>query len=377
MIKLSFLNLFRRKTRTFLSVAGIAIGVAAIIVLVSLVDGFTQDFNGIVGQFKAISVVEKDAQDQTLSHIDSAFGQKLESLPYVKTVVPEIFLLPQKIDGQVLSLSTSAASVYGLDTSKFLSTSEIAWIGEVEKGSELRASDTGHVLLGKAIAEGNQKFVGSTIKINEKTFKVKGILKTESDLLGGLIVMNLSDARDLSGFPSGKVSSFTVLLTEPDKDEIVAKLIELKYETELTALTQKDLSQQLGGITDSLRLLAIVVALISSIVAGIGIANTILMSIFERFREIGALKAVGWTNSNVVRMVLYEAAFLGVFGGVIGILMGFAIDGVIASSFGLKYVVSPVLLFGSFGFAVFLGVISGVYPAFVASRLDPVEALRG
>ena len=377
MIKLSFLNLFRRKTRTFLSVAGIAIGVAAIIVLVSLVDGFTQDFNGIVGQFKAISVVEKDAQDQTLSHIDSAFGQKLESLPYVKTVVPEIFLLPQKIDGQVLSLSTSAASVYGLDTSKFLSTNEIAWIVEVEKGSELRASDTGHVLLGKAIAEGNQKFVGSTIKINEKTFKVKGILKTESDLLGGLIVMNLSDARDLSGFPSGKVSSFTVLLTEPDKDEIVAKLIELKYETELTALTQKDLSQQLGGITDSLRLLAIVVALISSIVAGIGIANTILMSIFERFKEIGALKAVGWTNSNVVRMVLYEAAFLGVFGGVIGILMGFAIDGVIASSFGLKYVVSPVLLFGSFGFAVFLGVISGVYPAFVASRLDPVEALRG
>ena len=156
MIKLSFLNLFRRKTRTLLSVAGIAIGVASIIVLVSLVDGFTQDFNEIVGQFKAISVVEKDAQDQTLSHIDSSFEQKLEALPYVKTAVPEIFFLPEKIDGKALTLGTSTASVYGLDTSKFLSTSEIAWIGEVEKGSELRASDNGYVLLGKTLAEGNQ-----------------------------------------------------------------------------------------------------------------------------------------------------------------------------------------------------------------------------
>ena len=205
MIKLSFLNLFRRKTRTFLSVAGIAIGVAAIIVLVSLVDGFTLDFDGVIGQFKAISVLEKDAQDQTLSKIDASFVSKLEALPYVKTAVPEIMFLPETIDGKAAGLdSISPPSVYGMDPDKFFSSGAVTFLGEIDKGSLIRNSDSGWVIIGKGVVDEYKKFAGSSIKINDTKFRVKGTLSSDSDLLAGIIVMNLDDAKKLSGFDDDK-----------------------------------------------------------------------------------------------------------------------------------------------------------------------------
>jgi len=131
-----------------------------------------------------------------------------------------------------------------------------------------------------------------------------------------------------------------------------------------------------GEIIGNLRLLAIAVALISGIVAGIGIANTILMSVLERFREIGSLKAVGWTNSNVLRMILYEAVFLGIIGGVFGIILGFVVAELISSLSGIGYYASPALIITSFLYAILLGVVAGVYPAYRASKLNPIEALR-
>ncbi|MCR4368917.1 MAG: ABC transporter permease, partial [archaeon] len=136
MIKLSFSNLFRRKTRTFLSVAGIAIGVAAILVLVSIVDGFTIQFDELIGDFKAITVVEKDSQDQTLSRVDESFEQKLGSISGVKVVVPEIWLLPEKIDGTAAAFGGfDSVSIYGLDPDKYFSGGSGGYIGDVEKGS--------------------------------------------------------------------------------------------------------------------------------------------------------------------------------------------------------------------------------------------------
>ena len=123
MIKLSFLNLFRRKTRTLLSVIGIAIGVAAIIILVSLVDGFTAEFNDVIGDFKAITVLQKNAQDQTLSRIDVGFENKIETIPGVKAAVPELWFLPEKIDVEITGFtSISSPSIYGLDSDNFFAT---------------------------------------------------------------------------------------------------------------------------------------------------------------------------------------------------------------------------------------------------------------
>ncbi len=377
MIKLSFFNLFRRKTRTLLSVVGIVIGVSAIILLVSVVDGFTRDFDSIVSSFKGISVMEKNAQDNVFSRVDSSFVSKLESLPYVKAAIPEVWVLPKRIDSKDVGFSSfSPPQVYGIDTSKYYSSGSSGWISEVKEGFPLSNSDSGSVLIGEKIKEDFDKFVGSTIRINGKPFRVKGVLASDSDFLSSLIVMNISDARELSELDDDQVSSFFVVLKDFSKDSLVAKLIELKWGDRLMAFTQAEISDQLSSITNNLRLFALFVALISSVVAGIGIANTMLMSVFERFREIGALKAVGWSNGDVMRMVLFESAFLGIMGGVFGIVSGLLVAYFLEYFFAVKYFISFELLAFSFCFALFLGVFSGLYPAWRASVLDPVEALR-
>jgi len=348
MIKLSFLNLFRRKTRTLLSIIGIAIGVAAIIILVSLVDGFTAEFNDVLGDFKAIIVIQKNAQDQTLSRINVGFENKIETIPGVKAAVPELWFLPEKIDGKVTGLtSISPPSIYGLDSDKFFSTGSKGFIGVLEKGAVLSSSDRGQVLIGKGIEEDYKKFVGSTIKINDKKFKVKGIMKADSDLVSNIIVMNLADARELTTFPNDQINSLTVFLVDPTKDKQIAQLIELKFD-ELQASTTADLAEEFESVIGNLRLLAVAVALISAVVAGIGIANTILMSVLDRFREIGSLKAVGWTNSNVMKMIMYEALFLGIIGGFAGITLGFIVDEILAQTLNLRYSISLFLLLSSF-----------------------------
>ncbi|HLC80069.1 MAG TPA: FtsX-like permease family protein [archaeon] len=377
MIKLAFLNLFRRKTRTLLCALGIAIGVAAIIVLVSLVDGFTEEFNAVVGSFKGLSVYEKNTQDAVFSKIDESYVGRIESLPGVKAAIGEIWYVPQKIDTEAVGLTAFAApTVYGLDISKYYSTNASGWVGAVEKGSALSSSELGQVLIGRKIEKDFKKFVGSPIEIDGKRFKVKGILKSESDLTSSIIVMNLDDARDISPLESGQISSLTVTLNDFSKDATVAKLIELQFGDDLQVFTQADLSEQFGSIVGNLRLLAIAVAIISSIVAGIGIANTMLMSVLERFREIGALKAVGWTRGNIMKMILYESIFLGLFGGLLGILLGFGVDFILLLV-GISSHISIGLLLSSFLFAMFLGIVSGIYPAYRASKLDPVEALQG
>ena len=221
------------------------------------------------------------------------------------------------------------------------------------------------------------KFVGSTIKINDTKFRVKGIFETDSDLVSGIIVTNLEDARGLSDYSADKISSLSVLLNDPTQDKRVGDLLKLKYGDDLEVYTTADLSEEIGSITGSLRLLAIVVALISALVAGIGITNTILMSVLERFSEIGALKAVGWTSENIIKMVLYESFFLGFIGGIAGIVLGYGVDISLAYLAGVRYSITPMLLIESFVFALLLGIIAGVYPAYKASNLDPVEALRG
>ncbi len=377
MLKLSFLNLFRRKTRTFLSVSGIAIGVAAIIVLVSLVDGFTAQFDEVLSQFKGIIVSEKDSLDQSLSKVDSFFSQKLSSTPGVKTVIPEIWHLPERVDGEgVSAASFNPIYIYGLDVGKYYASGAKGWLEDLDKGSLLRSSDSGQVMIGGKLAKDRLKFVGSSIRIDDKVYKVKGILKGESDLTSNIIVMNLEEARELSSFPQGKVSSFTVLLSDTTADKRVAELIRLKFGDELRAQTQADLSEQFTGIVGNLRLLAIVIALVSSVVAGIGIANTILMSVLERFREIGALKAVGWTNGDVMKMILYESLFMGLIGGVLGIALGFGVDSLLHIIAGVNYKVSAVLVLSTLGFAVCLGIAAGIYPAYRAASLSPIEALR-
>src|SRR3989344_1465449 len=202
MIKLSFLNLFRKKTRTFLALLGIVIGVASILVLVSIVDGVFKEFNDVLSQFQGLMVMEQDSFDQPFSRLDVSWEQKLESIPGVKGAIPEIWYVPKKIDDKDAGIGGGGFSFtrgYGLDIQKQLSISSTGWVVDFEQGSVINPGESGAVLIGKKIADDYHKFVGSSLEIDGKKYRVKGIFEAESELIENVIVMNLEDARDLAG----------------------------------------------------------------------------------------------------------------------------------------------------------------------------------
>lgn len=383
MIKLSFFNLFRRKTRTILSLLGIMISVATIIVMVSIVDGAEKQFNDIIAQFQGVFVIEKNVFDETASVINESYATKIANIAAVRNTVKGINFLPTKIDehfayagGDATRDLTAFSYVWGIDPNEYNRMQGNGLFGELSEGSFLKANDKDAIVIGKKFADTYNKFVNSTVKINDKKFKVKGILKNESELMGSIIIMHIDSARELSAFPEGKISSIFVELNDVSLDKKIADKINFQY-NELEARTMNDFSEQINNVMSNFRLVVFFVAAISAIVAGIGILNTMLMSVMERFQEIGTLKAIGWTDDNILLLILLESVILGFFGSITGILLGIFIGkGIIEGSFGLTVIFQPYLLIGSFVFGVGISILAGIYPARMASLLDPVEALR-
>ncbi len=375
MIKLSFLNLFRRKSRTFLGVGGIVIGVMAIISIVSVVDGFYYELNDMIASYQGVMVWEKNTLDQTLSHLDISILPDIKKIRGVRNVVPEIWALPKSIGGKPVKGMTMTTTIYAVDLSAYSKLKSNVIIGEIAKGEMLKPSDRGYVIVSKNYSENNNVFLGSTLKINGKSFRVKGISDSGASFYD-VFFMNIQDGWEITDYNSDKISSVLVELENPEKDKEIASLIEFKLGDKVDAMSMSEASSMIGGLLGSLRLVAFIVAAISGFVAGVGIINTMLMSVMERSREIGTLKATGWTESNIIKMIIYESFFIGLLGGIIGIIFGF-IATELLKDFGLSPVVSLGLVIQAFSFAVVVGVIAGIYPAYRAAKLDPIEAIRG
>ncbi len=380
MLKISFQNLWRRKSRTSLSLAGIIIGVASIIALVSVVDGLSQNILGSVGQIQGIMVFQKGGAGPFYSVMDEDYRNDLESIQGVKTASPVVMELAKSIDGEDLGISGDnllGGMVRLIGTEFAGDTDKVSGVsGEVTKGRSLKRGEKGKVIIGEVIEEDYKKFLGGTIKIDGERFDIVGVYDAGSAMINSAILMDIDDLRDLTGFPGDKVAYFSVELVNPEDAERATKLIEFKFPDELNAISSSQFGEALAGVLDSARLLVLAVAGLSALVAGVGIINTMLMSVMERFKEIGALKATGWTDANIMRVIIYESVFLGAIGGIIGMGVGWWGALVLGEIVGFPVLVSPLLLGEAFSFALLISLAAGIYPAWMASRVDPIEVLR-
>jgi putative ABC transport system permease protein len=158
---------------------------------------------------------------------------------------------------------------------------------------------------------------------------------------------------------------------------------------DFTIITTKSMQETISSVMNTLNLFLAGIAAVSLLVGAIGIANTMFMSVMERTRQIGTLKALGATNFEIMKLFLFESAMIGFIGGLIGVLLGFIASGTI-SEIGIRMigvgggigmrtsmtVITPQLVLFAIGFSVFIGVVSGLLPARRAASLQPVEALR-
>lgn len=396
--KLGIKNLRRRRLRSWLTMIGIFIAIATIFVLISLSLGLqyaiqeqfrqlgTDKFfiipgKGITGPPGSTIGVELTTDDVDVIKRVSGIRQ----VTYYVAGNGKIEYLEKIRYRYIFGIEPE-----GLDL--FFETGSM----KIQEGRSLERSDINKVVLGIDYKEGNlfdrPVEVGTTIKINDRDFKVIGIMarigNPDDDKN---VFMPVDDTRSL--FNITKRADYIIVQINPGEnlqevaDRVEKKLRNFRDVTEKTQdfsiLTPEEILRSFNNILNILTSFLIGIAAISLLVGGVGIATTMYTSVLERVREIGVMKAVGARNSDILQIFLIESGLLGLVGGAIGVLIGMfvakSIEFIAANQLNttlLQVVFPPYLIVGCLAFAFLIGAFSGIFPAWRASKIKPVEALR-
>ncbi|RPI58508.1 MAG: FtsX-like permease family protein, partial [Chloroflexi bacterium] len=362
-------NLFRRKGRTFLTLAGITLGVAAIIALGALAAGMRAGYSSIAGGSEADLILSQaSAMDITMGGVDEEVGTELSSYP-------EVAGLDGMLMGNVQAEGSAYFFVFGYDPDGFA----IGHFRLVEGQSLAEAHRVRGkpLLLGRAAAQGMGKAVGDTLRLTGGTFRIVGIYETGDGLEDGGAVIPLREAQSLLMQPR-RVSMYSLRLRGPEDEARLRQRVERNFD-DLTLSATTEFADRQDMIV-YVEAFGWGIAALAILIGGVGMTNALFMSVFERTREIGLLRAVGWRRSQVLALVLGESLVLSLLGGAAGSALGIAAVGALRGSTGFLGMMgshfSPGLFLQALVTVLVLGLVGGAYPAWWASRLLPLEALR-
>jgi len=378
MLRMALRNLLVRKARTSLSLLGLTIAILGIIALISVSRGIQALMQETLTMVPGVTVLQKDVPALGFSAVPAGLGPELESVPGVYASFAQVWYPAFEVERENLALKGNPFELYlvlGIDTPKnkrFREKGPV--IGGLLEGREIDESKD-EVLIPRAAAQKWKKKVGDVIHILGKELSVVGIFHANSLFFDRCLVLPLRIARAMSGKNEKVVSSFYLELDEGVDTKAVAAEIEKRWPA-TTAWTLEEVNRQSADLWAQLDVFLLAIASIAVTVGALGIVNTMLMSVMERTGELGVLRATGWTRRDVMRLILTESATLGIAGGLLGCALGAAAVAVAGELLPLKPVVTLPLLVGCFGLSLVLGTTGGVYPAWRASRLNPIEAIR-
>lgn len=222
----------------------------------------------------------------------------------------------------------------------------------------------------------NNLSIGDNITIHNTEFEITGIYETGSMFADSTIYVPIDTLQNIS--ESDEYSSVLVKTAEDANDTIISDKIKDKF-YDLSTLTSDEISSMMTNVTGILNTASLAVSGLAIIVGAIGIINTMVMTVYERTKEIGVLKSIGWKPRRILLMIMGETLVLTILSGIVGLVFGILISeiGVMlldAGDFSLGY--DPQAFILAFGITIFVGLIGGIYPAYKASKLAPTEALR-
>ncbi len=392
-------NLRRRGIRSWLTLLGIFIGVAAVISLITLGSGLKAAVNsqfgisstqvisvqagglsyGVPGSTVVTPLTKQDAEAiGKLSSVEFAIPRNLELLKIEYNNVVEMDYVVSIIKGK----ENKIYEIMGLD---------------VAKGRLLEGGTGGRVVIGVNLESkdkngfGKDIDVGKKILIEGKEFTVIGVLERQgSFLLDNIIAMYDDDLNSLAHYGDNvdiigvKVKDKSLMnKTKEDIEKLLRERRNVKKgEEDFSVSTPDSLLSEVNSILNGIQIFIVMIAFISIIVGSIGIVNTMATSVIEREKEIGIMKAIGAKNKHIFMLFFVESGLLGLAGGFAGIVFGlligylgnFAINFYIGSS-AAPSVNIPLIVFSLLG-SFFVGAAAGIIPAMNASRKNPVEALR-
>jgi ABC-type antimicrobial peptide transport system permease subunit len=354
-------NLVRRRTRSVLTVLGIGIAVASVVALSGLAKGFGEQFNSIGrGGGVDLMAVQAGISDMQFSAIDERVAKRIAALPEVKSV-----------SGIVFGFS-SGENMPLLFVQGYQPNTDAIRHFRIVEGEPL--SGTRQALLGRTAANAMGVGVGESVNVLGSRFRVVGLCETGVAFEDSAMVISLREAQALFGAPH-KVGFLGIALRDPRQVDSVLEVLEELF-PEVSVSKTSEFSESLPDFRAMDAMIG-AISFLAVLVGGIGMMNTVFMSVFERTREIGVLRALGWRKVRVLLMVMKESLVLSAVGGVVGILLGMGLGSLFPRLLAMLVPVYPgELLVRALVLALVLGSIAGVYPAWWASRLDPLEALR-
>ena len=395
---LAFNNLRRRKLRSWLTMIGIFIGIAAVVALISLGQGLQQFINE---QFQQLGGDKIIIQAKTLGPPGSATSKALmltsKDLDVIRNVrgveAAEGVLLKSEV--VKFKEETNIIYVFGLNQGYLDIFGTIEALSIVE-GRQLKEDDKFKVVVGYNHVFGDlwdkEARVGSTLEIEGQEFKIIGVSKKQGNPIDDSsvwmqkeVMAELLDIED----EESQIIVKTAEGFDPEKvaDDIERKLRKERNEKEgeetFSVQTSTQLLESFSNIFAVVQAVLVGIAAISLLVGGIGIMNTMYTSVLERTKEIGTMKAIGAKNSDILTLFLFESGLLGLIGGAIGIAIGIGLgktaELIATNALGtdlLQAAFPWYLIVGALTFSFVIGSSSGLLPAMQAAKLKPVDALR-
>jgi putative ABC transport system permease protein len=396
------------KLRSWLTILGIVIGVAAVISIVSLGEGLQQDMNDQLGNLGG-DILTLRAGAARASGFGGGHGGDYGSTSSASTEeivvdktdlqilkgISDIDLIDTQISGKAdvyYVAEKGSCTVIGVNPSTWyqITTSSLS------DGRMLGPADSNVIVVGGKIANGFFKTnlgINQLITIEDKLFRIVGILEDQSTS----IYMPITPSYEILDDKDKDVyDSIIIKVKDEDLLDITITNIETKLaikrhvtgkKFDFSISSNKESQERRAEMMGSLTVFLTAIAAVALLVGAVGIANTMFTSVLEKTKEIGIMKAIGARNNDILIIFLLNAALIGLLGGILGVILGYLLSGILPALMGASggimsrmgssgSVVSLNSVLFSLGFSVLIGIISGVVPAYQASKLKPVDALR-
>jgi putative ABC transport system permease protein len=357
-------QLGRRRGRTLLTILGVAIGIT----LVTTLSSFSEGINSLVNSELAllsgkIVITAEGASFESFitSEVDASVLDDVRGLSGIERATG------------VLGGTTPAGSVFGINMEDL----DLFNLDVDIKDGRLPEDGEDEVMLGSVFADGTDWKVGDEIEIRGKKYDIVGeIGRTGVEADYGMITSVETGQEILR-----KADKLTAVIAKPasaEESEAIARDIENSF-SGISALSDKDAARSAQEFTGQMSVMTFAIGSISAFIAGIGIMNVMFMSVRERRKEIGVMKALGANTNEILLQVIAEAIIITLIGEAIGLLISYGIVGGIGTVSGrmqLTPEITPGLVVSVTVFAILLGIFSGLLPAREASKLQPAVVLR-
>jgi putative ABC transport system permease protein len=366
-----FKNLLRRPARSLLTIVGLAVAIGGVVSLVGVATGFERSFMDVYTSRDVDMVVNRAGGSETINNtLPQQLGDRIAKLPGVQQV----------IGGLLDALSFPEHNIIGAIVNGWAPDCPLFNRLTLLSGRQLQDRDQKKAMLGRVLAANLQKKVGDTVQLYAQDFEVVGVYESPVVFENSGAVMLLDEMQKQMNRPN-EISGFTVTVKKPidekGMDELRQRIVALQ--PNINATPSAEFVKNVTQIRVA-RAVAWLISAIAVFIGGIGMLNTMIMSVFERTKEIGTLRAIGWKKARIVRMVIGESLILSVVGAALGSIAGAALAKVVgllpaAAAVTQGNVAFPVFIQG-FAVALVVGLVGAIYPALWSANLLPTEALR-